>query len=365
MTGFTRFFILKVEDISRYTGGLKIEDAIKNPPPQVTILSPEEGDAFSNRTVTLRVQIKDIGGGIGDIRIYHNGKLVESKGVYRLAKSEMIDKQIKVAKAEIGSPYQSAKRGFELRKIVWDDNDKKDFQIVNFTPLKGTVEKTYKITLINGENTISASAFNGTNTVMSAMESIKVKADIPERRPELFAIIMGNDHFKSSTVNLSFAIKDAEDFSNLINEVAAPIYKKVNIKILTNTKKTAIIKTLTAMKTKMKPEDVFIFFAATHGWTYDDIYYLYTSDFDGNLLSKQSSISSVEIMEFSKWLPALKQVFILDTCQAGGVKTAVSGLYDARISVLAKRSVCTYSQVQKPFRTQMITMKVTVYLPIS
>lgn len=78
------------------------------------------------------------------------------------------------------------------------------------------------------------------------------------------------------------------------------------------------------------------FFAATHGWTYDDIYYLYTSDFDGNLLSKQSSISSVEIMEFSKWLPALKQVFILDTCQAGGVKTAVSGLYDARISVLAK-----------------------------
>jgi hypothetical protein len=41
-------------------------------------------------------------------------------------------------------------------------------------------------------------------------------------------------------------------------------------------------------------------------------------------------------MEISKKIPALKQLFLFDTCQAGGVEPVVAGLYDARISVLAK-----------------------------
>ncbi len=39
----------------------------------------------------------------------------------------------------------------------------------------------------------------------------------------------------------------------------------------------------------------------------------------------------------SKKIKSLSQLFIFDTCHAGGVDTIISGLYDARMSVLAKK----------------------------
>ena len=50
-----------------------------------------------------------------------------------------------------------------------------------------------------------------------------------------------------------------------------------------------------------------------------------------------SLISSNEIVEMSKKIKSLSQLFIFDTCHAGGVDNIVSGLYDARMSVLAKK----------------------------
>lgn len=44
----------------------------------------------------------------------------------------------------------------------------------------------------------------------------------------------------------------------------------------------------------------------------------------------------MELMEYSKKIPALKSIYVLDTCQSGGIGPVVNGLYDARISVLAK-----------------------------
>lgn len=326
---------LKGDDISRLIT-LTIDEAIKNPPPQVTILSPKEGDTFSNRTANIKVEIKDTGGGIGDIRVYHNGKLVDSLGVYRFAKPEPDDGQTRMTKADKESPYQIVKRGTALRRIM-GDRDKKDIRkFLEFIPIKGTVKKTYDITLLKGENIISVSAFNGENTVMSVMESIRINADIPERRPEVFVLSLGNDHFADTSYNLRMAIKDSKDFSDIMKKVAAPLYEKVHIQNLIDARKTSIIEAITSMATQMKPEDIFVFFAATHGRAEDDLYYIYTSDLDGNLRNPKNYISSVELMELSKRIPALKQVFVLDTCQSGGVGTIVSGLYDARISVLAR-----------------------------
>jgi uncharacterized caspase-like protein len=61
-----------------------------------------------------------------------------------------------------------------------------------------------------------------------------------------------------------------------------------------------------------------------------------THDYDGTL-NEGSRISSNEIVEASKRIKSLNQLFIFDTCHAGGVDSIVSGLYDARMSVLAKK----------------------------
>ncbi len=54
-------------------------------------------------------------------------------------------------------------------------------------------------------------------------------------------------------------------------------------------------------------------------------------------ISRGTMISSNEIVEISKKIKSLSQLFIFDTCHAGGVDYIVSGLYDARMSVLAKK----------------------------
>ena len=61
-----------------------------------------------------------------------------------------------------------------------------------------------------------------------------------------------------------------------------------------------------------------------------------THDFDGTV-NDANMISSNEIVEMSKKIKSLSQLFIFDTCHAGGMDTIVSGLYDARMSVLAKK----------------------------
>jgi uncharacterized caspase-like protein len=85
----------------------------------------------------------------------------------------------------------------------------------------------------------------------------------------------------------------------------------------------------------IKPNDVFVLFTAGHGVLHSGLYSIVTHDYDGNLRS-DNLINSNEIMETSKNMKALTQIFILDTCYAGGLDNFVSGLYDARMSVMAR-----------------------------
>jgi len=174
------------------------------------------------------------------------------------------------------------------------------------------------------------------NKVMSAIETIEVHADVPERRPRLFALIVGNNDFAGEEHDLSFAIKDAKDFAKIVKTSVSPLFETKHIEVLTDAKKSDVVSALNSMSKKMNPEDTFVFYVASHGVAHDDLYYILTTDFDGNLSSGKGTISSIELMEYSKTIPSLKNIYVLDTCQSGGMGSVVSGLYDARISVLAK-----------------------------
>ena len=75
---------------------------------------------------------------------------------------------------------------------------------------------------------------------------------------------------------------------------------------------------------------------AGHGLLLQNQYYMLTHDYNGTV-NGNNMISSNEIVEMSKKIKSLSQLFIFDTCHAGGMDTIVSGLYDARMSVLAKK----------------------------
>ena len=118
------------------------------------------------------------------------------------------------------------------------------------------------------------------------------------------------------------------------------IYKPENIHhILLNderSSKSGILSSIKEVSEKIKPGDMFIMFVASHGLLIENQYYIVTHDFDG-MPGQDKMISSNEIVEMSKKIKSLNQLFIFDTCHAGGVDYIVSGLYDARMSVLAKK----------------------------
>ena len=125
-----------------------------------------------------------------------------------------------------------------------------------------------------------------------------------------------------------------------IKTQSATLYKTRNIhySLLTDTEatKTNILSKVNELSNTIKPQDSFVLFVAGHGVLLQNQYYMLTSDFDG-FVSGTTMISSNEIVEISKKIKSLSQLFIFDTCHAGGVDTIVSGLYDARMSVLAKK----------------------------
>lgn len=287
---------IRREDLSVYTGGVDIVTSLKCPPPLADIISPVDRAVLSDRDIEIEVQIKDTGGGIGDIRLFHNGKLVHSRGIYRVAKPRTGRDG---PEPEPATLYKTATRGI----LIAAADRKGPGRAIRFTkalPLGKLVREKYRIRLVNGRNTISACAFNQNNTVMSALKTIQVQANVPRQEPGLFVLAVGNNQFGDSRYNLEYAAKDARDITGLLEKNAAPIFRQVLATTLIDADKRTILESISKISQKMVPEDVFVLFIASHGIAHDDLYYIIPSDFDGMAGSEDRFISSVEIMEYAK-----------------------------------------------------------------
>jgi hypothetical protein len=309
---------------------LTMEDALKNPPPDIDISSvPKSSD---EEVIKIAYEVSSNGGGIGEIRIFHNGKLIQSDGYYRETKKPTVDK---VALSYYGADVIRE----EMRGLVVVAKREGKASMIE-APTKGEVFKgVVTINAIPGENEVSIAAFNKDNTVQSMLKTVTFTSTIKPEAPHIYVLSIGIDEYKSSKDNLKFAVKDAESIARMIRQESLTQYKedKVHVTLLKNNNATKnnIMKEIGQLSRVIKPNDVFVLFIAGHGVLHGGLYSIVTHDFDGNL-SKDNLISSNEVMEFSKNMKSLTQIFILDTCHAGGLDNFVSGLYDARMSVLAR-----------------------------
>lgn len=315
------------EDIGRLIR-ITAQEALKNPPPkaQFTVI-PSESD---QKKVRVCYRITTGGGGIGEVRLFHNGKLIKSDGYYREV-SRAIPVTKKIASLNSRAIYDEQRDLFKLE----------DALIPLASASKGDVlEECQEIDVISGDNEVSVTAFNKDNTVQSYLETISFRSRVSPEEPHLYILATGVDKYKDSGVNLRYAAKDASDFYTRIVRQAATLYKPSNIHYLLitdgNASKKDILMKINELSRQIKPTDMFIFFVASHGLLIQNQYFIVTHDFDGDI-SPNSLVSSNEIVEFSKQIGALNQLYIFDTCHAGGVDNIVSGLYDARMSVLAKK----------------------------
>ncbi|MGH9883231.1 MAG: caspase family protein, partial [Pyrinomonadaceae bacterium] len=197
-------------------------------------------------------------------------------------------------------------------------------------------------TVTGKENQIRVVAWNVENYISSRGTDIVWVAGGPtnETSPEVYAIIGGISNYSDPKLNLSFAAKDALDIANAIELGAKRLFgaDKVHMKLLSTVDdrralaptKENFSKAFAAAR-QAKPTDILIVYLAGHGITLQrgtDTYCYLTQDArttDTAKLSdpavlKQTTITSEELVEWIKQIPALKQVIMLDTCAAGAAQ---------------------------------------------
>jgi len=248
-------------------------------PPTVNIVDMPKN--VSRDQVTVKLRLTDNGGGIGDIRLYLNGTAVimDSRAV------KIISKETK------------------------------------------SLTKEFTLKLTNGRNIIKAVAFNGDNSMQSNEATFEVTALFAAAKPSLHALVIGINEFKNPKLKLKYSVADADLFAATLQKASAGLFDKVNIRKMTTREATtnaAIIREVKSFQS-LRPDDLFVFYIASHGTVDEGEYFLITSNV-GSLRTeklKTDALSQHMLKEAIANIPATKKLIIIDTCNAGALGEAI------------------------------------------
>lgn len=341
------------------SAGVSLDIALKNPPPVVKIDTVPA--VVSEKQATISYSIAPGHGGVAEVRVFQNGKLIFSDGVYK----DSIGK----VNTPIGSGSRDTTLHVEaMRNATLADpglaagNSRADVVVMRkaeekmCNPCLGRVN----VDVVPGEvNVITVVAFNRDNTVQSVPASATFQSNLPKDEPNLWVLSVGIDQFESIS-SLKNARKDARDFvctyvgkgivgrgdaTCMENGRSTTLFKPHNVHVVdvlldAKATKSAILNALHKVAMQAKTGDTFVWFVASHGVI--DAYGNFglvahdTQCLDQACTEIRGHLTSNEILDASKKIRAMKQLIVLDTCHSGGLDTKLSGLYDARVSLLAK-----------------------------
>lgn len=139
---------LRGEDISGLVT-ITMQDAIKSPPPVVEFAS-KISDTDQPK-VKVCYQVKSTGGGIGEVRLFHNGKLIQSDGYYK-EMSRLGSEKTQLASLNSNAIYE------DMRSVLIKGK-------VDTTSIAGkskgeVFEDCKEVEAIPGDNELSITAFN-------------------------------------------------------------------------------------------------------------------------------------------------------------------------------------------------------------
>jgi hypothetical protein len=251
----------------------------------------------------LKLTLTNRGGGIGRVQIFLNGKEFLSD-----ARDDQLRKNPSVAQATL---------------------------IVDLSKASGTIS--------GQNNAVRVVAWNVENYISSrGADLVWEPGGVSDQAaPEVFAIVGGISNYAGSHLNLNFAGKDAVDMANAIELGAKRLFgaDKVHLRLLSTTEdprsvpptKDNFAKAFAEVRSSAKPTDILIVYLAGHGITLQrgsDTYCYLTQDarttdtavLADSAIRQQTTITSEELVDWIKQIPALKQVVVLDTCAAGAAK---------------------------------------------
>ena len=246
-------------------------------PPKVTFTSHSLETTVKEAQLSAQVELSE--GELREVLLYHNGKLIQT----------------------LDQP---------------DDINNLRFNVTLSPAFDG--ENYFGLKAINTEGTESKPAtmtikYGGTFSV----------------KPTLYMLTVGINNYINPKYNLNYANSDANSFEESIKNGAYSIFENVESYSIRNEEATKenIINRLNETKSKMKEQDMFIFYYAGHGVMSQsengkESYFLVMHDiprlYDNHSQLESKGISQAELKELSTDMVARKQVFVLDACQSGG-----------------------------------------------
>jgi WD40 repeat protein len=268
----------------------------RRPPllPTVELLeAPEIGD--------ILVKVRDQGDGIGQVVVMLNGREYTN--------------DLRQIDGNVGREVENGLLTLSLN--IGDDNR-----------AKGRAKNEIIVRAYDGGDEISS---RGEKDVFEGFSS----PSLDQEAPKFFALLVGTSDYRGDEIDLKFAAKDAKDFGAALELAASSLFGAENtqVRILSTDyperhkkpSRANILRELQALK-QTKASNVVVVYFAGHGVlrpNSDEYYYLTstaTSTNVGNALAqKDHSISSDEMAQFLREIPADKRVVIMDTCAAAGV----------------------------------------------
>lgn len=267
-------------------------------PPEVKIVSPQQNTTFDSEIINVTVMARDTGGGIDEIKLYHNGKAIgnEKRGLKAIGKTD-------------------------------------------------TIVKEYAITLVDGINILKAVGYSKDRTESKPYE-VTVHLNAPAKTIALYVIAVGINNYKNPALNLNFAVPDAQSIVNFFKKKGGSLFKKVEIIELYNEQanKNNIVAKLRELQ-NTNPQDAVIIYLAGHGDTRNDVWYFipYELTFperDEELQNK--GISSHLLSEIITNIGAKKVLVLIDACKSGGLLMAFRGFEDRKALSQLSRSTGTH-----------------------
>lgn len=267
-----------------------LDDALRRPPP-TTRLEVNAAETHAGARAGLDLRVEDGGGGLGELRLLHNGKLIQ-----------------------VIKPPRPGDKAHAAR---------------------------VEAELVAGENAFTLIAFNTDGTLGTRPLSRRVEAAGTPAPARAFVLALGIDHFGLGSVTpLRYAAKDASDVARALEKSLAGLLggQAVNVTLLNDAAATraGLDAALDRLRRETRPDDLLLWFVASHG-TLDDHarYGIVLHDWDGRAV-ESSLYSAADLLDAARGLRPFRQLIVLDTCHAGGVDSLIKGLYDARLSVLAR-----------------------------
>lgn len=239
-------------------------------------LSSETSEMFVTDTtdIMLSVSVFYGGGGIEELDLYQNGKLVQ------------IDK---------------------------------NFELSNF---KEEVVKDYPVRLLPGMNKFKVITTNKKQIKSSAdYQQIKCTS-LNHPVSDLHMLILGINEYKNPTMNLNYGVPDAKAISSAIEKQSKGIYTNVHTYSLFNNEVTLenIKSKIEKIKASAKISDVFIMYYAGHGVVHEGLddesdFYMVLYDCIGdNVVDK--GLSSTAMKSMLSEITANKQLVLIDACHS-------------------------------------------------